>query len=161
MASGRKSGRGSTLPGLSSELRVLPGVGIRLFAPRKRRRSQWYARGRGRDEKSLIKIRSCSILGRQEFCKDDFEGLSAFHGLLYPVLRVCSLRLPFPLRRAIPRRAHANYCASRFQCQRSRGICTAASWGHYKLLGSWVALKSTRLDPTPVSLGLTPVCVFT
>jgi hypothetical protein len=34
MASGRNSGRGSTLLlGLSSELRVLPGIGIRLFAP--------------------------------------------------------------------------------------------------------------------------------
>jgi hypothetical protein len=30
----------------------------------------------GKDEKSLRKMRSCSNLGRREFCKDDFEGLS-------------------------------------------------------------------------------------
>src|SRR6478736_6637446 len=89
MASGRNSGKGSTLLlGLSSELRVLPGIGIRLFAPRKRRRIKWYARDRGNHEKSLRKMRSCSNLGRQEFrtkiLKDLAEGDNCCTKLLTP-----------------------------------------------------------------------------
>jgi|SRR6185437_14109962 ribosomal protein S14 len=69
MASGRKSGKGSlgllwlSTELLSIELRVLPGAGIRLFAPYKTEEFNGTARRLRKDKKSLRKIQSCPKTG--------------------------------------------------------------------------------------------------